>query len=302
MERRELEVRAADGRRLLAEVSGPEDGDLVLFHTGTPGSRYLFDRHLEEGAERGLRHVTYSRPGYHGSDRQPGRTYADSAADSAAVVDALGVECFYALGFSGGGAPVLACAALLPDRVLAATSAAALGPREGEGLDWLAGTSTMNVAEFRAVAEGPAALERSIREIAAEMGAIEDGEQLREGFGDAFCQADRDCAVGEFLEYQVTSCQKAARDSLWGWFDDDVAMWNEWGFDLARITVPVTIWQGAEDHMVPPQNGLWLADHVPGAKLRLLAGEGHISLSCNYYGAILDDLVESAREAGRGYR
>src|SRR5699024_3822688 len=106
----EFEVRTKDGRRLIAAAAGPEAGEVLLFHLGTPSCRLLFDRHVAEGAERGLRHVIYSRPGYHGSDRQPGRTYADSAADSAAVVDALGVDSFFTLGVSGGGGPALACA------------------------------------------------------------------------------------------------------------------------------------------------------------------------------------------------
>ena len=72
-------------------------------------------------------------------------------------------------------------------------------------------------------------------------------------------------------------------------------MWNPWGFDLAAIAVPVTIWQGAEDMFVPPQNGEWLAAQVPGAKLNLLPGEGHLSLVDRHYGAILDDLIASAR-------
>jgi pimeloyl-ACP methyl ester carboxylesterase len=40
----------------------------------------------------------------------------------AALADELGVERFATWGISGGGPPALACAALLPDRVLAAAS------------------------------------------------------------------------------------------------------------------------------------------------------------------------------------
>jgi pimeloyl-ACP methyl ester carboxylesterase len=294
MKPREFEVRAPGGRRLLAEVVGPEDGDLVLFHAGTPGIRLLFDRHSAEGAERGLRHVTYSRPGYNGSERQPGRSFADSAADSAAVVDALGVDSFYVAGVSGGGGPALSCAALLGDRVRAAASVAALGPRQGEGLEWLRGTGDANVEEFMALEAGEVELLKFIEDAATEMGAIENGSQLREAFGTLLSDADRECLAGDFLAYQLIGCRKVAGDGVWGWFDDDWAMWEPWGFDLARITVPVSIWQGAEDRFVPPQNGEWLAGHVPGAKLRLLAEEGHLSLPARHYGAILDDLLAAA--------
>jgi pimeloyl-ACP methyl ester carboxylesterase len=291
---REFQVRAEDGRRLTAEVVGPEDGDLVLFHTGTPGCRLLFDRHLREGAERGLRHVIYSRPGYQGSDRQPGRSLADSAADSAAVVDALGVESFYSIGLSGGGGSAAACAALLPGRVRSAAVIAALGPREGEGLDWLAGVAEDSLVEFRCIEEGEAELKRYIEGSILKMQKIETGAHLIEAFGEYLCATDRRCLAGDYLSYQLEGCAEIARDGIEGWFDDDWSMWKDWGFDLSRITVPVTVWQGSEDRFVPRQNGEWLAAHIPRAKLRLLAGEGHLSLFCRHYGAVLDDLIAAA--------
>lgn len=291
MRRRELEVRTGDGRRLIAREAGPADGALLLFHTGTPGSRLLFDRHLREGAERGLRHVTYSRPGYHGSDRLPGRSIADCAADCAAIADALGDDSFYVAGGSGGGGHAIACAALLPERVIAAASIATLGPRQGEGLDWLDGTGQSNVEEFAALEAGEDELARFLERAYREMGSIDSASQLREGFGDLLCEPDRECLTGAFLEFQVIACREAARDGIWGWLDDDLAMWKEWGFDLDRVDVPLAIWQGAEDAIVPAQNGQWLADRIPGAKLRLLPGEGHLSLLTRYYGAILDELI-----------
>jgi len=146
VKRTSVDVLTPDGRRLAVEVAGPQDGEVVVFHTGTPSAGSLFAPLLEAGAERGLRHVSYSRPGYGDSDRQPGRTIADCTHDVAAIADALGVERFYTTGHSGGGPHALACAALLPDRVNSATTTAGVAPFDAEGLDWLAGMGQENLA------------------------------------------------------------------------------------------------------------------------------------------------------------
>ena len=62
-----LQARAADGRALDVMVAGPPGGGVVLFHHGTPGSPLLLSAQARAGAARGLRHVTYARPGTRGS-------------------------------------------------------------------------------------------------------------------------------------------------------------------------------------------------------------------------------------------
>ena len=60
-----------------------------------------------------------------------------------------------------------------------------------------------------------------------------------------------------------------------------MALYNDWGFDVAEITVPVLVWQGQQDRFVPNDtDGIWLAKNsTRGASVRLLAEHGHISRS-----------------------
>ena len=110
---------APDGRRITYTVSGPDGALPVVVHHGTPGSAHPTQAWLRATVEQDVRLVTYERGGYGGSDRHPGRSVADAAADLAVVLDAIGADVCVTEGRSGGGPHALACAALLPDRVLA---------------------------------------------------------------------------------------------------------------------------------------------------------------------------------------
>lgn len=291
MHRDEIEVETPDGRTLPVQIAGPAGGDVVVYHTGTPSYRRLYESLIRAGEERGLRHLTYSRPGYAESDRQPGRTVADCAADVATIADALGIESFYVTGQSGGGPHSLACAALLGDRVWSAATSAGAAPRDAEGLDWLAGMGQENIDEVAALDAGDEQLVAFLEREAEQFGNL-TGEQVLEALGGLIGDADKAVLSGEFAEFQARGLHDALAGGIWGWFDDDKAeLTGGWGFDIASIEVPVTIWQGDDDRMVPFGHGQWLAGNVPGAKARLLEGEGHISLELGHHGDLLDDLI-----------
>jgi pimeloyl-ACP methyl ester carboxylesterase len=279
------------GRRIEIERSGPDGADCaVIFHTGTPSAGILFEPMVEAGAARGMRHVAYSRPGYAGSARRPGRTVADCAADVAAIADQLGIGRFYTVGWSGGGPHALACAALLGDRVIAAATLASVAPRDAEGLDWIAGMGEENVQEFGAADSGQ--LIGFLDHMAAQYTHVSPA-QIHEALGDLVSPVDVAALTGEFAQYMSDAVRLAVGRGIWGWLDDDLAILHDWGFSLDGIQRPVTIWQGGQDRMVPFDHGRWLADHVAGAKAQLMPDEGHLSLAVGAYGRVLDGLLAS---------
>jgi pimeloyl-ACP methyl ester carboxylesterase len=118
-------VRTQDGRTLAVEDGGDPAGRPVLGHAGTPSSsRYQYGPALADAAGRGLRLISYDRPGCGGSTALPGRTVAACADDVRVICAALGIDRLAMWGISGGGPHVLACAALLPDLVAAVAALA----------------------------------------------------------------------------------------------------------------------------------------------------------------------------------
>lgn len=294
---RRFDVKLAGGRIVQVLAAGPADGLPLVFHTGTPAGLVHYQPIIDAAARAGLRCVMYSRPGYGGSDPLPGRRVADAADDVAAILDHLRVGDFVTAGWSGGGPHALACAALLSRRCLAAATVAGIAPHPAAGLDWLDGMAEENVIEFSAAAGGETGLTALLTRAAAELRDVTAAE-IAEAFGSLVTAPDKATLTGEFADHFAQATRAAVANGIAGWRDDDLAFVSDWGFALDDITVPVTVWQGDQDAMVPFAHGQWLASHIPGARARLLDGDGHLSLVASFIGAICADLAAAAA-AGR---
>lgn len=274
---RETDITTPDGRRLHVYEAGEPTGQLVLVHHGTPGCGLLADPWTTDAASRGIRLVSFARPGYGGSQRHPGRRVVDVAADAAAVADALGVERFRTWGVSGGGPHALACAAALPDRVIAAASLASIAPYDSPGLDWMAGMGQDNVEELGAALAGEAELRPYLSDQRKQI-LQTTATELAELMASLLPPADVAVLTGDRAEFLLASMTTALQSGWDGWLDDDLAFTTGWGFELETITVPLLVMQGEQDLMVPFAHGQWLASRLPGAEVVLSADDGHLTL------------------------
>jgi pimeloyl-ACP methyl ester carboxylesterase len=271
-------ITTADGRTLTVREGGDPDGVPVLTISGTPGSSTMYEPHLRDAADRGIRLFSYDRPGYGGSTRHKGRSVADCAPDIAAVCDALGIERCCVWGISGGGPHALAVAALLPERVAAAAALASVAPYDGEGLDFFAGMGEQNVEEFRLARDDEEGHKRASERDRADLLAAKP-EQLVELWQTLLGPADREVATDRLAAFLLDHIRAGIEPSGDGWFDDDLVFVRPWGFDLASIRVPVLLLQGEQDKFVPYGHGVWLSEHIPGVEARLAAGDGHLTLA-----------------------
>lgn len=269
-----------DGRTLAFAIWGDTAGFPVMSLHGTPGCR--FNRWPDEGvySRLGVCLVTHDRAGYGRSTRHRGRSVADEAADVAAIADALGFEQFGVSGGSGGGPHALACAALLPDRVVRTTCLVGVAPLGPDGLEreaWLTGMDPENLKEFGWAEAGEDVLTRELdrEQAAAECRVAEDPTTV---FGDfELSESDRaQLRRPEIAQVIRDSTHEQAALGIWGWVDDDLAILRPWGFDVGAMTVPVLVWYGKTDVLVPPAHGDWLAANVPDCLVKVDAVAGHL--------------------------
>ncbi|WP_170185697.1 alpha/beta fold hydrolase [Lapillicoccus jejuensis] len=266
------------GRRLAVHDTGQTDRPALVLHAGTP-STFVTEPSLLEAADRaGVRLVTWARPGYRGSDRRPGRTVADVVDDARAVLDHLGIERCATLGHSGGGPHTLAMGALLPERVAAVACVAGVAPYDAPGLDWLAGMGESNVVEFGACLQGEEPLRALLQEWLPGLAHVTGAELVQE-WRTLLPPVDVAVMTDELGEEFAAGTRWCLAGGIDGWLDDDLAFARPWGVDLGAMTVPVSVWQGSEDLMVPAAHGPVLVAMIPGAEARLLDGEGHLSIA-----------------------
>jgi pimeloyl-ACP methyl ester carboxylesterase len=290
-------------RRLEVLAGGPEDGFPLVYHSGTPMGAAPFPMLVDAAAERGFRTITYSRPGYGLSSPAYGRTVSDAAGDTAEVLDSLGHGPatahdgkFVTCGWSGGGPHTLACAALLADRCSAVAVVAGVAPSDAEGLDWTAGMGDENLVEFELARQGGEDFEALLQFLGDQMKTITEPAGVAEALGDLVTERDKHVIVNDGVgEYMLAGLRQAVLDGTGGWRDDDLAFLTGWGIEIAAIKSPVVIWHGAEDRMVPLAHGHWLAGQVPGARLEVCEGEGHISILPTILPRLLDDLAAALR-------
>nr|WP_229711910.1 alpha/beta hydrolase [Streptomyces daqingensis] len=269
-------MRAEDGRQLRVEWAGDPNGRPVFLLHGMPGCRMGPRPRDMVLYQRRTRLISYDRPGYGGSDRQPGRRVSDGIRDVVAVADRLGVDRFAVVGRSAGAPHALACAALLPERVTRVAALVSLAPVDAEGLDWYEGMAESNIDDFRTAVRDPEGLARRLipRSEAIRTDPAHLIEALRDELTDDDLRILSDTGLRSML---LRTYVEAVRRSPYGWIDDALALCSPWGFDPAEVRTPVLLWHGRRDPFSPASHAAWLAARMPRAHSVLEPAAAHFA-------------------------
>ncbi len=256
-----------DGRALAyAEYGDPAGAPAFYFH-GTPGSRLEAGLLDEEARAHGVRLVGVDRPGFGLSDFARKRQILDWPSDVAELADALGFDRFAVVGLSGGGPHVAACALALRARLTAAVIVSGAGPRNARitpDMGWLRRSLyrvwLATVPVFTPLFVWQMML--SVRHLPASRWPrfidprVLSRPGMRAQFKRDLIEAFRHGSRGAAHEYVLFS--------------------RDWHFSLSAIAMPVRLWHGDADQIVPIVVGRFVAAAIPNCDATFLPGEGHL--------------------------
>lgn len=268
-------VTLPDGRFLGFAEFGEPKGRTVLWFHGTPGARRQLPPEIRRLAHsRNVRLIGVERPGAGDSTPHFYDRVLDWADDVTVVLDHLGVGDYAAIGLSGGGPYVLACAAAHPERMVAGAILGGVAPTTGPeapdgGMIRLAQRFQHAIRLVRApLGTAVGAIVQALRPVASPVFGLATR---------AFPEGDRAVfAIAEMKDMFLEDIAHGSTRGLHSVFFDILLFSNPWGFDLADIAVPIRFWQGDSDPIVPASHAQRMAELVPDSALEIRHNESHL--------------------------
>jgi pimeloyl-ACP methyl ester carboxylesterase len=286
-DRTQQRFRLPEGRCLGYAEYGDARGMPVFYFHGFPGSRLEAGLAEQESVSLGIRLIAMDRPGYGLSNVKRNRTLLDWADDTVQLADFLGLRRFSIIGVSGGGPYAAACAFRIPDRLNMVAVVGGLGPVVPRcGRNRATGLTVNGL-----LLAGRFPIFARLALAAAALMYREHPELMLALISRRFPECDRQALqISQLHRLLCDSFREAFRRSLL-WPAWDVVLYGrDWGFRLHDIRVPVRLWHGEQDVVVPPVMAHRLADEIPACRAVFDPEEGHFSTIVKRLAEILAEL------------
>lgn len=284
-----------DGRALGYLECGDPKGHPVFYFHGFPGSRLqASDFHQIAKAHR-CHFFGIDRPGMGLSTFHKKHTILNWSQDIVALANHLEIEKFSIIGHSGGAPFVMACAYMIPERLSGAAIVSGIAPsalpESKIGMPW--GLRAIN------------ALVRHVPGFAFLLMKIQQKMMFKPKIFNQFIQ--KLPAPDRIILQDVSRINKimdmiaeSFKDGVNGAAQEMCLVLRPWGFDLEKITYPITIWQGKLDMQIPASHAGIYKTKLPHAKLKLFEHEAHISTLYNHMENILESICPKISNSTQG--
>ena len=291
----------SDGRQLAYQWVGDLQGPPVFFFHGSPGSR-LDSLSMQAAAQtHGWQIVAPDRPGMGRSDFKP-YSLLDYVDDICELADSLGWTTFGVMGHSGGGTTVLSCAYAIPDRLTFALDLGGWAPvtvaelrSQMTSIDRFFAERCIPSSQAEAVQRVPRLFQIpfTLLGLTAKMLPPAMFVGLLNG-ANYFCEADSALlSAPEVANFLAQTVRESFAQGGEGPAYDALLRYQEWGFNLEEISMPVHILHGTEDISAPYSFAVYKHRHLPNSQLHSYPQEGHFFLWSHW-----DDIFAIASNRG----
>ncbi len=285
------QLRLPDGRLMGYALYGDVGGRPVLAIHGTPGSRIMMQPAKRFAEQNGIRLIAPDRPGYGFSTSCPDISFAQWASDIAALLETLKVDQFWLFGVSGGGPYATAIAALMPHRVIGLALVSPVGifdQQVRQSWSWRNILFFSLLPRYRSLTKPVFTAARFLIMLAP--------FPFLKIFSLSQSKADRLILKdGRHQAALLAVFRDGLRSGINGVLEDLRLFANPWQLPLQKIEMPVILWQGSKDLMVPEKAAFKLADSLKDVEIIRLPGQGHFWIF-EHFEDVLKRLVALARE------
>ncbi|NCD35334.1 MAG: alpha/beta hydrolase [Spartobacteria bacterium] len=264
-----------DGRKLAYIEYGAPQGVPVFYAHGGPGSRLEGVFFHEAATQYGFRFIATDRPGMGDSTFLKNQRLLDYPSDICELANALGVDRFGVMGWSGGGAHTTVCSYAIPERLLFNITFAGY-----TNFAELPDAAKYLKTKMDQISVGLSQTHPKLFKLFFDMMGFSE-KHMPKAYFDALMKdltdSDREIARQEhFHDLFMLDQAEAFKQGANGVTVDAAVHYVDWGFKLKDITFPIHVFHGTKDTMVPFAYGEHLAENVPHCTLHPIQGEGHL--------------------------